>query len=788
MIDLGYSMFILPFSRLKAENADIAGGKGASLGEMTQAGIPVPPGFVVLSTAFDRFIEETHLAPEISSALESVDPKEIHTIENASEKIQALIHEAPMPQGIASEIQEHFKNLDCPFVAVRSSATSEDSADAAWAGQLDTYLNTAKEDLLRNVQRCWASLFTPRAIFYRFEKELHATKISVAVVVQKMVESEVAGIAFSVHPITQDRNQMIIEAGFGLGEAVVSGQITPDSYVVEKSPFRILDKTISTQARMMVRGEEGGSVWQEIRKDEKQALTDRQVLDLARVILDIEKHYGFPCDIEWAYEKGLFYIVQSRPITTLNGGVVGEDYRIKKIYETSWDIRVKRPGFLQSKQVVLEGLCQEVPLAEGVTIFHKNNIWIKEANLYDQHMADISFSSLFPRSFEKDPLWSLAIVEHLDRMTLEKDSWMAEMATRNWTDAAKEKRIDAIERYAYLSREISKYYSVAVPLTNYCEKIIREKDEDLLRYAVQYKALDFDDMGRSLFEIKQLRDAGQKEGLDKAVKEHIAKYGWIKTNYNIVEPYTEKDVLHELNSADHLFEAMSCPAEHPLYPIVTALQVGIYARNRMKEMLQQIWFAYEKMLPALQVSLNIPREDILQLAYRELIRSIEDEKVCVSVEDTKARHEGFVAGVLDGELVIITGPIVNRLFEHFTNVKVDDLKEIKGSPASPGYVKGRVKVVHNISQIHKLEPGDVLVTSMTTPDFIVGMKKAGAVVTDEGGLSCHAAIVSRELKLPCVIGTKIATSVLKDGDLVEVDATNGVIRFVADDTIKAGGS
>ncbi len=224
------------FKKLNKNDISIAGGKGASLGEMTQAGIPVPPGFVILAVAFEKFLEETDLNVEIDSLLDSVNHKKIHTVENASEKINALILGAEIPKDIADEIQKFFKDLNTKYVAVRSSATAEDSASAAWAGQLDSYLNTTEENLLENVKKCWASLFTPRAIFYRFEKNLHKQKISVAVIVQKMVESEVSGIAFSVHPVTEDHNQLIIEAGFGLGEAIVSGQITPDSYVVEKNP------------------------------------------------------------------------------------------------------------------------------------------------------------------------------------------------------------------------------------------------------------------------------------------------------------------------------------------------------------------------------------------------------------------------------------------------------------------------------------------------------------------------------------------------------------------------
>src|ERR1043166_5580707 len=245
---------ILAFDKLGKEDAGIAGGKGASLGEMTRAGIPVPPGFVLLSNAFERFLDETHLRAELGAILGRVNHEEMHTVESASEEIKALILSAKMPEDIRSSILQNYKILDADFVAVRSSASAEDSSAAAWAGQLDTYLNTTDEMLLENVQRCWASLFTPRAIFYRFEKGMQKVHIPVAVVVQKMVQSEVSGIAFSVHPVTEDYNQMIIEAGFGLGEAIVSGQVTPDSFVVEKNPRRIIDKNITYQSRALVRG------------------------------------------------------------------------------------------------------------------------------------------------------------------------------------------------------------------------------------------------------------------------------------------------------------------------------------------------------------------------------------------------------------------------------------------------------------------------------------------------------------------------------------------------------
>ncbi len=311
--------YIKTFSHLNKDNVDEAGGKGASLGEMTQAGIAVPAGFVVLADVFERFLVETKLDVEIDAALDTVNHEEMHTVEFASEKIQALVKEVKMPEDIGHAIIAAFHQLKGELVAVRSSATAEDSSEAAWAGQLETYLNTSEDNVLDKVKECWASLFSPRAIFYRFEKGMHKAKVSVAVVVQKMVQCEISGIAFSVHPVTQDRNQLIIEAGYGLGEAIVSGQITPDSYVVDKEDWHFIDVNVSSHEKMMVKCADGGTEWKEVpaSKRDKQVLTDEEIVKLAKMIVKIEKHYDFPVDVEWGMLDGELFILQSRPITTL---------------------------------------------------------------------------------------------------------------------------------------------------------------------------------------------------------------------------------------------------------------------------------------------------------------------------------------------------------------------------------------------------------------------------------------------------------------------------------------
>jgi pyruvate,water dikinase len=324
--------YIRNFKQLSKNDAAIAGGKGSSLGEMVNAGIPVPPGFVLLASAFDRFLTEADLSSRIEAVMEQIKLNETGSVDRASKKIQVMILKAKFPEDLARGILNDFIKLKAPLVAVRSSATAEDSLVASWAGELESYLNTTKNNLLENIKHCWTSLFSQRAIVYRFEKKMRKTQVSVAVVVQKMIQSEVSGVVFTVHPVTENRNQLVIEAGWGLGEAIVGGKITPDTYVINKSKIRkfqpkagppraekvIEDKNISTQKTMIVGGAKG-TVGKPVPKQQqdRQKLTDQQIIDLAKICCKIERLYGRPQDIEWALARGRFYIVQARPITTL---------------------------------------------------------------------------------------------------------------------------------------------------------------------------------------------------------------------------------------------------------------------------------------------------------------------------------------------------------------------------------------------------------------------------------------------------------------------------------------
>lgn len=301
------------------QDVKIVGGKAASLGEMTQFGISVPDGFVIVADAFEEFLIQNDLQNQIKSILNKVDLDNTNSIGKASKNIKQMILNYQIPENIVKQIENAYQEFNMNYVAVRSSATVEDGSIAAWAGQLDTFLNTDKDKLIDNTKKCWASLFSSRAISYSLQKGFDLNSIFVAVIIQNMIQSEKSGVVFSVHPVTQDQNQMIIEASYGLGEAIVSGQVTPDSYVIDKKLKQIISQNISKQQKGLFKAETGNNEWKDISIElaKQSVLNEQQILRLANIVIKIEQHYGFPVDVEWAWENNRFYITQSRPITTL---------------------------------------------------------------------------------------------------------------------------------------------------------------------------------------------------------------------------------------------------------------------------------------------------------------------------------------------------------------------------------------------------------------------------------------------------------------------------------------
>ena len=313
-------MAVLWLDEISAGDLETVGGKGASLGELTGAGLPVPPGFVVTAGTYRSFIEEAEIDEELFAAVD-VDVDDSAALADAADRAQELILETPFPDELQTEILESYHEVGNgeAFVAVRSSATAEDLPDASFAGQQETFLNVTEEALLDRVRECWASLFTQRAIYYRQEQGFDHSAVNIAVVIQQMVDAEKSGVMFTSHPSTGDAT-MIIEAAWGLGEAVVSGAVSPDNYVIDRDD-RSMDVTIAEKKVMHEKDEATGqTIEREVPEDKRtqRVVSDNEIDALMDLGERVEDHYGEPQDVEWAIVDGDVYMLQSRPITTID--------------------------------------------------------------------------------------------------------------------------------------------------------------------------------------------------------------------------------------------------------------------------------------------------------------------------------------------------------------------------------------------------------------------------------------------------------------------------------------
>jgi pyruvate,water dikinase len=310
------------FNEISRKDLGMVGGKGGNLGELTRANIPVPPGFVVTADTYFYFVRETGLENLIREKLSGLDVNDSKRLLEVANELKAKISSTPVPQFINDAIKAAYRKMGGGLVAVRSSATAEDLPEASFAGQQRTFLNIQGEEaVVQAVRDCWASLFEPRAIFYRQTNNFDHMKVGLAAPVQRMVQSESSGVMFTIDPLTGDRTHITIEAVFGLGEAIVGGEVTPDRYVVSKEKLEILEKHLNHQDWMLVRNTRGGELNIKVPlQDGKQAaqkLDDDLIKRVAYFGKLIEDHYNFPQDIEWAKEKGDIFIVQSRPVTTI---------------------------------------------------------------------------------------------------------------------------------------------------------------------------------------------------------------------------------------------------------------------------------------------------------------------------------------------------------------------------------------------------------------------------------------------------------------------------------------
>lgn len=661
------------FWKINKADVSLVGGKGASLGEMTQVGIPVPPGFVVLSPVFHDLIVAAGIDAVIIELLATLNHEDASAVDQVSRDIRALILKLDIPENIVTEIQNAFQELNTEFVAVRSSATAEDGANAAWAGQLDTYLYATQHTLIDNVRQCWASLFTPRAIFYRVEQGMRDTTVSVAVIVQKMVNADTAGVAFSVHPVTQDRNSMIIEGAYGLGEAVVGGSVTPDSVLLTKQPLAIAEKMIAAQNRKLVRATTGGVEWVKIdltTEQVAQKITNEQLIELGAMVTLIEQHYGFPVDVEWAFEQDTLAILQSRPITTLQSTVADN------------------------------------PVKESITL---TKIFSREHSLFYASIWFISDTTRIQRWIDHIPKNILFLREsNTNKLSI----WYEQSEVQAISNSIRQK---IIANPQFLPRLIQESDQAFEQLQQWCDNPASiQRVQDMKDFHQQW--LNWWCTMAIYFDVVEMSGLPQEQ------------YDLAESRRTITQDYTEK------------VDTVYIEAFQRLAPQFADLAYVVF--------------------PDEAISLIVGEHDskMIALINRRLSgyaylngEMYEQPEIQVALQQAGLR--------LDNEQINSTN------------------NTLTGTSASPGFVTGRVRKILLKEDLSTMQVGEVLVSEMTTPDFVSAMKMAAAIVTDEGGMMSHAAIIARELHKPTVIGTKHATQLLNTGDEVEVDAINGIVRF-----------
>ena len=636
-----------------------------------------------------------------------------------------------------------------------------------------------------------------------------------------MVDSEVSGIAFSVHPVTQDYDQLIIEAGFGLGEAIVSGSITPDSYVVEKSNWQIIDKNITVQEKGIFKvispparggvpaggGGGGGSEWRSIPKDrgEQPTLSDAEVIELAKLVVHIEQHYGFPVDVEWAREAGIFYIVQSRPITTLSPKATDR----KDTYDFSWGERHS----VISTESWLRGyvFLRDVIGNDNRNVF----MYVKDGQVHtfnaakDLQSALDSGEKVLDRGF---------LSRHLQRSAKVREEFSKLYKEEKEIDVGKSsdnQLLQLFERYQDLFDKTWAYFKVSQPeylelAKEKLEKIIEEKNtgNDVDQVFITLTTPTELDL------IKEEELAALERSLkgvsDKEMWQHAEEYPWLffntydreiihtflKEKFRDLQNMSEEErtnrietihLQHEEHKKEHAALLMKFGNDPDLQYLASVF--GKLAVDRLK--MKAWWGGGEYLFLAFFEEVarraGINSEQLLMgYTVNEILAFLKERKK-VAAEVIASRMDLYAVSLEDGHLYFYDSQKAQRKFNELIgneNSKSSSEDKIEGVVANTGKARGQARIIvveglkRLLEDMERFEKGDIMVTTMTQPTMASLARKAAAIVTNEGGITSHASILAREYDIPCIVGTRVATMKIKDGDEVEVDADNGMVRIL----------
>ncbi len=868
------SSYVLGFQNLDKTNIEIVGGKGANLGELFSIpDIQVPDGFCITTEAFQRMLGETSSMNELLDQLCHLNVDNRRKISELCGEIRRAIEETVIPQDMVEEIT-HFlmKYGENDAYAVRSSATAEDLPTASFAGQQDTYLNIiGKEAILKHIAKCWASLFTERAVTYRIQNGFDHRKVHLSVVVQKMVFPEVSGILFTADPVTSNRAVLSIDASFGLGEALVSGLVNADNYKVQNG--KLVQKKVSTKklAIHAVPGMGTKEVEIEPENQNKQALTEEQILELNHLGRRIEEHFGCPQDIEWCYADNSFYIVQSRPITTLYP-VPERDDKENHVYLSvghqqmmtnpikplgmslmqiissgNWCKAGGRLFFdvapmlasTDGRKLLLNNMRQLEPLTKDAIMTIIERDFIKCIPSDKEEQASDNSNKVKPAAqpqvrMEDDP----SIVSEL----IQKTQTSIEQLKQNILEKSGTNLIDFIlDDIQELKRILYDPQSTAVFMAGINASLwINEKmsewlgeknGADVLSGSVPNNItsemglalMDVADVIRPYPEIIDYLQHAKDDFLEELVKfeggqetrdsilSFLNKYGmrcageidltstrWSEKPTILIPMILGNIKNFEPSASKQKFERGRKEAlekEKELLARLVTLADGEEKAKETKKMIDQIrnfigyreypkygmvsrYFVYKQALMKeanrlVQTKVIHKKEDIYYLTFEELreviaTNKLNHEMILKREEEYKLYDKLTPPRVITSEGEIITGQYSRE------NIPAGAMV---GLPVSSGIIEGRARVILNLEDA-SLEEGDILVTSFTDPSWTPLFVSLKGLVTEIGGQMTHGAVIAREYGLPAVVGVENATKLIKDGQRIRVNGTEGFIEIL----------
>lgn len=873
------SKYLLDLQDIDHAKLAVVGGKGASLGVLSRMeGVEVPEGFCVTTDAYKDSVGHNETLKTLLDQLALLKVDNRIEISEISAKIRKVIEETAIPTGIKKEIIRQLQNLGEEHAyAVRSSATAEDLPTASFAGQHDSYLNTVgKAAILQSISRCWASLYTDRAVTYRLQNGFDHRKVYLSVVIQKMIFPDVAGVLFTADPVSSNRKVVSIEASFGLGESLVSGLVNADHYKVRAG--QVIARKVSTKKRAVYALKAGGTQEAEVEsgRQNRQSLTEEQILQLERVGRKIEAHFGCPQDIEWGLVDDTFFVVQSRPITTLfpipeanDAGNAGRDPRVYVSvgHNQMMTDALKPLGFsffqLTTRAVMHQAggrlfvdvtpqLAAPDSRKKLIETFGQSDLLIKDAlltiagrkdfikpvpngKLPATGFVDNNLSWRYLASFENKP----ALVPDLIQQSQTSLAALTQaIQAKSGTALFDFIREDIPQlRQVLFSPQSLEVIRIALYATAWInkkmEKWLGEKNAaDVLTQSVSHNITS--EMGWALLDVADvirpypevmvfLQGVKDDHFLDelvnveggqetrKAIEAFLTRYGmrcvgeidiskarWSEKpsqlvpillgNIKNVEPGAGKQKFEQgrqqaMEKEQELVERLMALPDGRRKARETRRMIGLLRnfigyREYPKYSMVNRYFVYKLALlqeaeKLVQAGVIREKEDVYYLtfeAFREVVhtQTLDGQIIRQRKEEHEINEKRTPPRVITSEGEIITG-----------QYRRDNLptEAMAGLAVSSGLIEGRARVVFNLEDAD-LEVGDVLVTPFTDPSWTPLFVSIKGLVTEVGGLMTHGAVIAREYGLPAVVGVENATRLIKDGQRIRVNGTDGYVEIL----------